>query len=192
MSYISWPSWPSNFPARCINPHCPICRPGHTFVSGTLTTTTNVTSTAEPRPSWHQYFLNLASVVATRATCPRKAVGCVIVRDNRILTTGYNGAVAGEVNCIDSLTDDNNHAKLSGDRGGCIVENDHCVRTVHAETNAVSEAARRGVSLDAATAYVTIKPCWTCYKLLLNAGIVNIHWGEEYGRAYPIKPRWWK
>lgn len=117
------------------------------------------------RPSWREYFLSMATVVSTRATCPRKSVGCVLVRDNRILVTGYNGSIPGGEHCTDA---------------GCMIENGHCVRTVHAEVNAVAQAAKSGISIEGATAYVTITPCYTCKKVLISAGVRNFEWGQNY------------
>lgn len=118
------------------------------------------------RTSWPNYFFSIASVVATRSTCPRKRVGCVIVRDNRILSTGYNGSPPGEDHCEDV---------------GCWLEDDHCLRSVHAEANAIATAARFGVVLDGATAYITISPCTRCSMLLKSAGISDV----QFARVYP-------
>jgi dCMP deaminase len=118
-----------------------------------------------PRPSWGEYFMRIARTVATRATCPRASVGAVIVREHRILTTGYNGAPRGVPHCIDA---------------GCIMRDDHCVRATHAEANAVIQGALHGVSLQGATAYCTHQPCVGCSKLLISAGIVKIIYGEAY------------
>lgn len=117
------------------------------------------------RVSWDRYFMNLAVQAATRSTCPRKHVGAVIVRDRAILSTGYNGSVRGAPHCDDV---------------GCLMENDHCVRTVHAEANAIIQAARHGVRLDDATIYVTASPCFACFKLIANAGIGAVCFGELY------------
>lgn len=122
------------------------------------------------RPSWDEYFLAMAAQVATRATCSRKHVGCVLVRDKMIVATGYNGAVRGLDHCDDV---------------GHLMENGHCVRTVHAEANAVAQAARQGSSVDGATAYVTAAPCWICFRLLVNAGARKI----VYGEAYRLDPK---
>ena len=118
-----------------------------------------------PRVSWDRYFMNLAVQAATRSTCPRKHVGAVIVRDRAILSTGYNGSVRGAPHC---------------DEVGCLMENDHCVRTVHAEANAIIQAARHGVRLDGAAIYVTASPCFACFKLIANAGIRAVYFGELY------------
>jgi len=117
------------------------------------------------RVSWDRYFMNLALQAATRSTCPRKHVGAVIVRDKSILSTGYNGSIRGAPHC---------------DEVGCLIENDHCVRTVHAEANAIVQAARNGVRLEGAGIYVTASPCFGCFKLIVNAGIRTIHYGEFY------------
>lgn len=117
------------------------------------------------RVSWDRYFMNLAVEAATRSTCPRKAVGAVIVRDRAILATGYNGSLRGLEHCTDI---------------GCLMENEHCVRTVHAEANAILQAARHGVGIDGADIYVTASPCWNCFKLIANSGIRRILYGEFY------------
>jgi len=117
------------------------------------------------RVSWERYFMNLAIQAATRSTCPRKSVGAVIVRDKTVLSTGYNGSVRGAPHCTDV---------------GCLMENDHCVRTVHAEANALVQAAHNGVRLEGAEIYVTASPCFNCFKLIVNAGIRTIYYGEFY------------
>ncbi|MGE5313289.1 MAG: deoxycytidylate deaminase [Acidobacteriota bacterium] len=117
------------------------------------------------RVDWHEYFMNIADQVATRSTCGRKHVGAVIVRDRTILSTGYNGSVRGGVHCDDA---------------GHDMENGHCVRTVHAEANAVAQAAKNGVAIDGAEIYVTASPCLTCFKLLANSGIRKIYYQEFY------------
>lgn len=117
------------------------------------------------RASWDQYFMQIARDVATRATCSRKHVGAVIVRDKAILATGYNGSIRGLPHC-----DDDDH----------MMEDGHCVRTIHAEANAVIHAARHGVAIDKSHIYVTASPCWGCFKLVANAGISRIVFGEFY------------
>lgn len=118
------------------------------------------------RVSWDEYFLTIATVVACRATCPRKSVGAVIVSPNKhILATGYNGSMPGDEHCSDV---------------GCLMEDNHCVRVIHAEANAIAQAARNGVKLDNATVYVTASPCWPCFKLLVNSGIKHMRFGEFY------------
>ncbi len=117
------------------------------------------------RSSWDNYFMKIAEEVSTRSTCDRKFVGAVIVRDKMILSTGYNGSIRGLPHC---------------DEVGHEMENGHCVRTVHAEANAIVQAARNGVSIGAADIYVTASPCYNCFKLIANAGIKRIFYGELY------------
>ena len=117
------------------------------------------------RVGWDDYFMNIAKVVASRSTCDRKFVGAVIVRDKTILSTGYNGSIRGLEHCNES---------------GHMMENDHCVATIHAEANAILQAAKNGVCIDRGTIYTTASPCWPCFKMIANAGIRRICYGEFY------------
>ena len=117
------------------------------------------------RPSWDQYFLKLAMLASERATCPRMHCGCVLVKDRYVLSTGYNGSLPGLEHC---------------EEVGCLVVDGHCVRTNHAEMNAIAQAARHGVPIEGATAYVTNMPCTTCAKALLAAGIVRVVVFSDY------------
>ena len=117
------------------------------------------------RVSWEQYFMNIAREVATRSTCDRKNVGAVITRGKTILATGYNGSIRGLAHC---------------DEAGHEMENTHCVRTIHAEANAIVQSARHGVRLEDSEIYVTASPCYDCFKLIANAGINKIYFGEFY------------
>ncbi len=118
-----------------------------------------------PRPSWDEYFMDIAFTVATRSTCDRAHVGAVLVRDRRILATGYNGAPAGLPHC-----DEVGHLMVEG----------HCVRTLHAEQNAIIQAALHGINTEGATAYVTHQPCLTCAKMIINAGIRRVVYAGNY------------
>ena len=120
---------------------------------------------SDNRVTWNEYFMNIAEQVATRSTCSRKNVGAVIVRDKTILSTGYNGSLRGAPHC---------------DEAGHDMENEHCVRTVHAEANAVAQAAKHGVRIDESEIYVTASPCLTCFKLIANSGIRKIFFKEFY------------
>ena len=117
------------------------------------------------RAKWEEYFMNIGKEVATRSTCDRKHVGAVIVRDKTILSTGYNGSIRGMPHC---------------DEAGHMMENDHCVATIHAEANAVLQAAKNGVMIDGSEIYITASPCLPCFKMLANAGIKKIYYGEFY------------
>ncbi|HEY3445936.1 MAG TPA: cytidine/deoxycytidylate deaminase family protein [Myxococcales bacterium] len=117
------------------------------------------------RSDWDDYFMEIARVVASRATCDRKHVGAVIVRDRTILSTGYNGSIRGLPHC---------------DEAGHLMENGHCVATIHAEANAILQAAKNGVAIDKSEIFITASPCWPCFKLIANAGIKRIVFGEFY------------
>ncbi|MBK8251863.1 MAG: dCMP deaminase family protein [Polyangiaceae bacterium] len=117
------------------------------------------------RASWDEYFMRIAVEVSSRATCDRKHVGAVIVRDKSILATGYNGSIRGLNHC---------------DEDGHMMEDGHCVRTIHAECNAIIQAARNGVRIEGSSIYVTASPCWGCFKMIANAGINRIVFGEFY------------
>ena len=128
--------------------------------------------TAKKRAPWDEYFMRIAQEVATRSTCDRKNVGAVIVRDKTILSTGYNGSVRGMPHCDDV---------------GHMMENDHCIATVHAEANAIIQAAKNGVALNGADIYVTASPCWNCFKLIANSGIKRIFYMEFYRDRHVIE-----
>ncbi|MDQ6767072.1 MAG: cytidine/deoxycytidylate deaminase family protein [Candidatus Eremiobacteraeota bacterium] len=127
---------------------------------------TSLLAQAHDRPSWDAYFFAITRAVGTRATCSRKAVGAVLVKNKLILATGYNGAPAGLRHC--------DHT------GGGDLLNGHCARSTHAEQNAIVQAARHGISIDGATLYCTNNPCLTCTKLIINAGVTKIVYKEEY------------
>lgn len=126
------------------------------------------------RPSWDEYFLELADAVSKRATCDRGRSGCVIVKDKRILVTGYVGSPAGLPHC-----DEVGHLmKTMVNEDGS--KSDHCVRTVHAEQNAICQAAKLGVSVDGATVYCRMTPCRVCAMLLINCGIKRVYCERKY------------
>ena len=109
--------------------------------------------------------MNIAKESATRSTCDRKHVGAVIVRDKTILSTGYNGSIRGMPHCDDV---------------GHLMEDGHCVATIHAETNAILQAAKNGVMINGSELFITASPCWPCFKMIANAGIKKIYYGEFY------------
>ncbi len=126
------------------------------------------------RPSWDEYFLKLADSVASRATCNRGRSGCVIVKDRQILVTGYVGSPRGLTHC-----DEVGHLmKKVIHEDGSITQ--HCVRTVHAEQNAITQAARRGIALDGSTLYCRMTPCRTCAMLIINCGIGRVVCEKKY------------
>jgi dCMP deaminase len=120
------------------------------------------------RPTWDEYFMEVCNAISKRATCDRGRSGCVIAKDHQILVTGYVGAPAGLPHC-----DDVGHKfKKMIHEDGRITE--HCVRTVHAEQNAICQAAKRGIAIDGATLYCRMTPCRTCAMLIINCGIKRV------------------
>jgi dCMP deaminase len=124
--------------------------------------------TGDNRPSWDEYFMELVDTIGHRATCNRGRSGCVIVKDKRILTTGYVGSPIGAKHC-----DEVGHEmhKVINEEG---VESMHCIRTIHAEQNALIQASRVGIALEGSTLYCTMTPCYVCAKLIINAGIKRV------------------
>ncbi len=125
------------------------------------------------RPSWDEYFMTIARDVATRGTCLRRHVGSVVVRDRRILSTGYNGSPPGQQHCTEV---------------GCLLEQGRCIRTLHAEQNALIQAALHGVSTQNATLYATCRPCHVCARMIVGAGIVRVvfYGPEPEGWAHDV------
>jgi dCMP deaminase len=129
------------------------------------------------RPDWDEYFMNMTELVAKRATCTRKKLGAVLVRDRRVIATGYNGSPPSQPHC---------------DEIGCFVvpttqkvdgkevTKDHCIRTLHAELNAIMQCALHGVSTKGSTLYVMYNPCYYCTKALMAAGIKRVVYRDEY------------
>ena len=113
------------------------------------------------RPSWDEYFKQLVLLTSSRSSCERLNVGCILVKDNRIIAQGYNGYVAG---CSHEM----------------IIKDGHNIATIHAEQNTIIDCAKRGVSCDNSTAYITHFPCYNCAKLMAAAGIVEIKYIEDY------------
>ncbi|MCB9802832.1 cytidine/deoxycytidylate deaminase family protein [Candidatus Nomurabacteria bacterium] len=126
------------------------------------------------RPSWDQYFMEIADTVAKRATCDRGRSGCVVARDKQILVTGYVGSPRGIAHCdevghlMKTVTHEDGH------------QSQHCLRTVHAEQNAICQAARLGISLDRATLYCRMTPCRACAMMIINCGIEKVFCQKKY------------
>jgi dCMP deaminase len=127
----------------------------------------------QKRPSWDEYFMELAEVVAKRSTCLRRNVGAVVVKDKRVLATGYNGAPSGLAHCTETGCLREKLSIPSGER----VE---MCRGLHAEQNALVQAARYGIALEGAVLYCTNQPCITCAKMLINAGIAKVVYRNPY------------
>ena len=130
--------------------------------------------TMHVRPTWDDYFMEVADAISKRATCDRGRSGCVIAKDKQILATGYVGSPIGFPHC-----DDVGHQmKKVTHEDGTVTE--HCVRTVHAEQNAICQAAKRGVAIDGATVYCRMTPCRVCAMLLINSGIKKVYAEIKY------------
>lgn len=117
------------------------------------------------RIPWDQYFMAQSLLISTRSTCTRLAVGATIVRNKRVISGGYNGSVSGDVHCSDV---------------GCKVVDGHCVRTVHAEANAILQCAKFGSPTEGADIYVSYFPCLQCTKMIIQAGIKNLYYLHDY------------
>jgi dCMP deaminase len=126
------------------------------------------------RPSWDEYFMEVCEAIAKRATCDRGRSGCVIARDNQILATGYVGAPSGLPHC-----DEVGHQlKRLVHEDGAVTT--HCVRTVHAEQNAICQAARRGIGIQGATLYCRMTPCRACAMMIINCGVTRVVCQRKY------------
>jgi dCMP deaminase len=126
------------------------------------------------RPSWDEYFMKIVDMVGTRGSCDRGRIGCVITKDRRIITTGYVGSPVGLPHC-----DEIGHEMhtVTNEDGS---QSRHCIRTTHAEQNAICQAARFGTSLDGGTLYLRMTPCYTCAKMIMNAGIKRVVCAQDY------------
>lgn len=126
------------------------------------------------RPSWDEYFMKIVEMVGARGTCDRFRGGCVIAKDKRIISTGYAGSPIGLAHCdevgheMHTVTHQDGH------------QSSHCIRTTHAEQNAICQAAKFGIALDGASLYVKMTPCYTCAKMIINAGIKKVVCANDY------------
>ena len=117
------------------------------------------------RVSWDTYFMDIASLVSVRATCERLKVGSVVVKENKVISTGYNGSPLGEEHCIDV---------------GCLMDKGSCIRTIHSELNAIMNSVKNGVDIVGSVIYVTHFPCYNCAKHIVQAGIKEVVYKEDY------------
>lgn len=137
----------------------------------------NTSTTGYVRPTWDEYFMEVCRAIGKRATCDRGRSGCVIARDNQILVTGYVGSPTGLVHCDEA----GHQFKQMQHEDGSITR--HCVRTVHAEQNAICQAAKQGISINKATLYCKMTPCRTCAMLIINCGITRVVAEKRYHDA---------
>ena len=134
--------------------------------------------TGYSRPSWDEYFMEVCDAISKRATCDRGRSGCVIAKDNHLLVSGYVGAPAGLPHCDEA----GHQLKQMLHENGSVTT--HCVRTVHAEQNAICQAAKRGIPIEGATLYCRMTPCRTCAMLIINCGIIRVVCQRRYHDAH--------
>ena len=147
---------------------------------------------ARARPDWHQYFMAVAKLIASRSTCNSRPTGAVIVKDKHILATGYNGAPAGAPHCLGETAPDGQpycHSRHMG--AGEQAKYNFC-RSAHAEANAVAQAARLGAALAEASIYTTLAPCYVCAKLLAATRIRHVYYEREYESADRERDAYWR
>jgi dCMP deaminase len=138
------------------------------------------------RPTWDEYFMILAKMAATRSTCISRPTGAVIVKNKQVLSTGYNGSMPGIAHCTDEGACFR-RSSGAGDAG----KYDNC-RSAHAEANALAQAAKNGINVDGATAYVTLYPCYVCTKLLVQSGIKKVFYEYEYKSTDSKRDKLWE
>ncbi len=147
---------------------------------------------ARQRPSWHEYFMLIAKIVSTRSTCNSRPTGAVIVKDNHILATGYNGAMPGAPHCIDQPDVDGVPFCYRRKMGVPDIDKYNFCKASHAEANAIAQAARYGISIEGATLYTTLAPCYVCLKLIATARIKAIYYEHPYESSTPERDRFWQ
>lgn len=146
---------------------------------------------ARRRPDWHEYFMFIAKIVSTRSTCNSRPTGAVIVKQNHILATGYNGAMPGAPHCIDQPDVDGSPYCFRRAHGVPDIDKYNFCKASHAEANAIAQAARCGISIDGATLYTTLAPCYVCLKLIATARIRVIYYEHAYRSSTPERDAFW-
>jgi len=131
-------------------------------------------TSSKTRPSWDEYFIEIMHMVGKRGTCDRGQAGSIITRDNRLLSTGYAGAPSGIAHCDDVGHEMHTITHVDG------TESQHCIRTTHAEQNAIAAAARHGIKIEGGTLYCKMTPCYICAKLIINSGIKRVVALKDY------------
>jgi len=146
----------------------------------------------KPRPSWHEYFMLIAKIVSTRSTCNSRPTGAVIVKDNHILSTGYNGAMPGAPHCIDQPDQDGEPYCFRRAHGIPDIDKYNFCKASHAEANAIAQAARYGTAITGATLYATLAPCFICLKLIATARIQAVYYEHTYESLTPERDAFWQ
>lgn len=149
------------------------------------------TTAPDPRPGWHEYFMAAAKLISTRSTCNSRPTGAILVRDRHILATGYNGASPGAPHCRGAFTPDGTPFCYSRHMGAGEDDKYNYCRSSHAEANAVAQAARLGVSVEGASVYATLAPCYICTKLLAAARVTEVYYEYDYHSADRSRDEHW-
>jgi dCMP deaminase len=136
------------------------------------------------RIDWQEYFMILAKMVALRSTCHSRPVGAVLVKDKNILCTGYNGAIIGETHCTDGVCFRRKIGVVDSNKS------DYC-KSVHAEINVISQAAKHGISIEGSTLYITLAPCYNCFKALVNSGVKKVFYEHKYESVNKKRDEHW-
>lgn len=144
------------------------------------------------RPSWHEYFMFIAKIVSSRSTCNSRRVGAVIVKDNHILATGYNGAMPGAPHCIDQPSIYGKPFCFRRFFDVSDMDKYNFCKASHAEANAIAQASRYGISVEGATLYTTLAPCYVCLKLIAMASIKAIYYEQPYESLDPKRDKFWR
>ncbi len=144
------------------------------------------------RPSWHEYFMLIAKIVSSRSTCNSRPTGAVIVKNNHILATGYNGAMPGASHCIDQPDHEGKPYCFRRASGVPDVDKYNYCKASHAEANAIAHAARYGTAIEGATLYTTLAPCYVCLKLIATARIRAVYYEHVYESSTPERDAFWR
>jgi dCMP deaminase len=144
------------------------------------------------RPSWHEYFMLIAKIVSSRSTCNSRPTGAVIVKNNHILSTGYNGAMPGAPHCIDQPDWQGQPFCSRRAHGVPDVDKYNFCKASHAEANAIAQAARYGTAIEGATLYTTLAPCYICLKLIATARIRSVYYEHAYESSTPKRDAFWR
>jgi dCMP deaminase len=147
---------------------------------------------AKRRPSWHEYFMLIAKIVSTRSTCNSRPTGAVIVKNNHILSTGYNGAMPGAPHCIDQPDWHGQPFCYRRAHGVSDIDKYNFCKASHAEANAIAQAARYGTPLEGATLYTTLAPCYVCLKLIATARVRAVYYEHAYESSTPRRDAFWR
>jgi dCMP deaminase len=144
------------------------------------------------RPNWNEYFMLIAKIVSTRSTCNSRPTGAVIVKENHILSTGYNGAMPGAPHCSDQPDWEGRPFCFRRAHGVPDIDKYNFCKASHAEANAIAQAAKYGIAIDGATLYTTLAPCYVCLKLVATSRIRGVYYEHAYESSTPQRDAFWQ